>query len=191
VETANVAEADRTRTFDTLTLAFAADPVERWLYPEPQQYLAFFPRFLGAFAGEAFAKETVWQAGEFSAVAVWMPPGTKADGAGIVSLLTETVDPAKHQDTFAVLEQMDDAHPSFSHWYLPWLGVDPARQGSGLGSRLLTDCLQLVDRDRLPAYLETPNPRTIPFYERHGFAVTGEAQSGQCPPVTFMLRPAQ
>jgi len=176
--------------FDTLTLAFAVDPVERWLYPEPQRYLASFPKFVEAFAGEAFAEETVWQADMFSAVALWLPPGTQADGAGIVSVLERTLESTKHQDAFAVLEQMDDAHPSFPHWYLPWLGVDPARQGTGLGGRLLTDCLQVVDRDHLPAYLETPNPRTIPFYQRHGFAVTGEAQSGQCPPITFMLRPA-
>jgi ribosomal protein S18 acetylase RimI-like enzyme len=185
-----VAEADKARTFDTLTLAFAADPVERWLYPDPQQYLTSFPRFLGAFAGEAFARQTVWQGGDFSVVALWLPPGTQADGEAIVSVLVETVDSAQHEDAFAVLEQMDRAHPVFAHWYLPWLGVDPARQGSGLGSKLLNDCLQVVDRDHVPAYLETPNPRTIPFYERHGFVVTGEAGGHRCPPITFMLRPA-
>jgi len=186
-----VDEADSARTFDTLTLAFAADPVERWMYPEPRQYLAAFPMFLAAFAGEAFAEKTVWQAGAFSAVALWLPPGTEPDGDAIVSVLTETVAPDRHRDAFAVLEQMDKAHPTFAHWYLPWLGVDPARQGSGIGSKLLADCLDVVDRDQLPAYLETPNPRTIPFYERHGFVATGEARSGECPPITTMLRPAR
>jgi GNAT superfamily N-acetyltransferase len=119
-----------------------------------------------------------------------LPPGAQADGDAIVSVLTETVDPVRHAETFAVLEHMDQAHPGFPHWYLPWLGVDPARQGGGLGSLLLGDCLQVVDRDHLPAYLETPNPRTIPFYERHGFAVTGEARGRECPPITSMLRPA-
>src|SRR5664280_534725 len=36
----------------------------------------------------------------------------------------------------------------------------------------------------------TPNPRTISFYERHGFEVAGLAQAGDCPPITFMLRKA-
>lgn len=27
----------------------SADPVQRWLYPEPQQYLAHSPEFLAAF----------------------------------------------------------------------------------------------------------------------------------------------
>ena len=74
------------------------------------------------------------------------------------------------------------------HWYLPWFAVDAALQGRGLGNQLMKPCLQIVDASHLPAYLETPNPRTIPFYQRHGFEVTGEAQAGTCPPITFMLR---
>ena len=59
--------------------------------------------------------------------------------------------------------------PTDPHWYLPWLGVDGARQGAGLGADLLRQCLMRVDADHSPAFLETPNPRTVPFYERHGF----------------------
>src|SRR5262249_21392663 len=98
-----VGESDQARGFATLVLAFAADPVERWLYPEPQQYLSHFPRFLAAFGGRAFAERTVWSLGEFCAVALWLPPGTEADGDAITTLLTETVAADKHDDTFAVL----------------------------------------------------------------------------------------
>jgi hypothetical protein len=51
-------------------------------------------------------------------------------------------------------------------------------------------CLEVIDDSHLPVYLETPNPRTVAFYERHGFTVTGDARSGTCPPMTFMQRPA-
>jgi ribosomal protein S18 acetylase RimI-like enzyme len=183
-----VDESDRERVFATLVLAFAADPVERWLYVEPRQYLSHFPRFLAAFGGRAFAERTVWRLGEFSAVALWLPPGAEADGDAIMSLLAETVAADKHDDMFAVLGQMDAAHPTDQHWYLPWFAVDTALQGRGLGSQLMEACLRIVDGTHLPAYLETPNPRTIPFYQRHGFEITGEAQAGTCPPITFMLR---
>jgi ribosomal protein S18 acetylase RimI-like enzyme len=185
-----VAEDQKGRAFDTLALAFAADPVERWLYPEPRDYLEHFPAFLAAFGGKAFAEGTVWRLGDFSAVGLWLPPGTEPDGEAIVAILTESVAATKHEDTFSVLGQMDEAHPEFPHWYLPWFGVDPALQGRGLGGELMEHCLRIVDDDHLPAYLETPNPRTIPFYERHGFQVTGGAQVGECPPVTFMTRAA-
>ena len=186
-----VPENDQERALDILVLAFSADPVERWMYPESRQYLTYFPAFLAAFGGRAFADETVWALGDFSAVALWLPPGTEADSEAIVAVLTDTVAPAKHDDTFSVLGQMDEAHPRFPHWYLPWFGVDPALQGKGLGGELMQHCLRIVDQDHLPAYLETPNPRSIPFYERHGFEVTGEALAGACPHVAFMLRAAR
>ena len=184
-------ESDQARVFATLVLAFAADPVERWLYPEPAQYLAHFPGFLAAFAGPAFREQTVWRLGEFSAVAVWLPPGTEAAGDAIVNSLAETVAASQHDDMFAVLGQMDTAHPDYPHWYLPWFAVDTALQSRGLGTQLMQPCLQQVDTTHRPAYLETPNPRTIPFYQRHGFEVTGEARAGTCPPITFMLRAAR
>jgi ribosomal protein S18 acetylase RimI-like enzyme len=186
-----VGEPEQERVYATLVLAFAADPVERWLYPEPRQYLSAFPRFLAAFGGRAFVGQTVWSLGEFAAVALWLPPGTEADGDAITTSLAETVAPDKHDDMFAVLGQMDAAHPGYPHWYLPWFAVDTALQGRGLGSQLMEPCLQVVDATHQPAYLETPNPRTISFYQRHGFEVTGEAHAGTCPPVTFMLRAAR
>ena len=186
-----VGETEQAGVLATLVLAFAADPVERWLYPEPQQYLSCFPRFLAAFGGRAFAEQTVWRLGEFSAVALWLSPGTVPDGDAITTTLAETVAPEKHDDTFAVLGQMDTAHPTYPHWYLPWFAVDAALQGRGLGGQLMTPCLQIVDASHLPAYLETPNPRSISFYQRHGFEVTGEARAGACPAITFMLRAAR
>jgi GNAT superfamily N-acetyltransferase len=181
-------ESDQARVIATLVSAFVEDPVERWLFPEPQQYLTHFPVFVAAFGGEAFTRQTVWTLGEFAAAAMWIPPGAEPDAETIIAVLKERASPEKHEDTFAVLEQMDQAHPSYRHWYLPWLGVDRPRTGTGLGSELLKQCLAVVDADHLPAFLETPNPRTIPFYQRHGFEVTSVAKAGACPPVTSMLR---
>ena len=182
---------DQARVLATLVSAFIADPVERWLFPEPLEYLRHFPVFVAAFGGEAFERQTVWSLRDFPAVAMWMPPGTEPDGDTIVAALSDSVSPEKHKDAFAVLEQMDAAHPKDAHWYLPWLGVDSAHQGAGLGSDLLKQCLAYVDADHLPAFLETPNPRTVPFYERNGFKTSSVSQAGACPAVTSMLRPPQ
>ena len=186
-----VREDEREKSFDTLVSAFTYDPVIRWLYPDTHQYETHFPEFLAAFGGRAFAQETVWRLDAFSAVALWLPPGTEADGDLIVTVLTETVAPRQHEDTLSVVEQVGEAHPEFPHWYLPWFGVHDALQGKGLGAELMRHCLEIVDASHLPAYLETPNPRNISFYERHGFELTGEAQAGACPPVAFMLRAAR
>lgn len=142
-----VATGDQARVIATSVSAFIRDPVERWLYPEAVAYLSRFPAFMTAFGGAAFESETVWTMDEFAAVAIWLPPGAEADGDAIVAVLSESVAPDKHGDTFAVLEQMDSAHPKEPHWYLPWLGVDQARQGAGLGADLLRQCLRRVDAD--------------------------------------------
>jgi ribosomal protein S18 acetylase RimI-like enzyme len=186
-----VRQDEQQRALDVLVLAFAADPVERWLYPEARHYLTHFPEFLAAFGGKAFTRETVWQLGEFSAVAMWLPPRVDLDGDAIVAVLTETVAPTKHEDTFSVLSLMDDAHPRFPHWYLAWFGVDGAVQGKGFGGELMKHCLAIVDEDHLPVYLDTPNPKSISFYERYGFEVTGQVQAGACPPIVSMLRAAR
>lgn len=181
-------QEDQAKTYATLLSAFRADPVERWLYPDEHDYEEHFPAFLAAFGGAAFGSDTVWRLDGFAAVAMWMPPGVEPDGDGIVQALITTVDEDRHGDTVAVLEQMDAAHPRYRHWYLPWFGVEETVQGSGLGARLMVDCLRAVDETGLPAYLETPNPRTISFYERCGFRVTGSTQSRDCPVITFMSR---
>lgn len=185
-----VSSDDQASAIAILVSAFIADPVERWLFPQPSAYLTHFPGFVAAFGGEAFVRQTVWRLGDLAAVAMWIPPGAQPDGDAIVGALSESVSTDKHTDAFSVLEQMDAAHPKYPHWYLPWLGVDCARQASGLGSDLLERCLMRVDADPSPAFLETPNPRTVPFYERHGFRVISVSQAGACPPVTSMLRPA-
>ena len=82
-------------------------------------------------------------------------------------------------------------HPKEPHWYLPLLGVDPARQGQGLGSALLKHALAHCDAEGLPAYLESSNIKNVPLYERHGFEVLGVIQPGDFPPLYPMLRAAR
>jgi GNAT superfamily N-acetyltransferase len=188
---AAVAESERDRAIATLVSAFEDDPVERWLYPDEAEYRRHFPAFIAAFGGDAFRDQTVWRLGDFDAVAFWFRPGRDPDGDAIVRVLVETTSDDLHADSFATLEQMEEGHPAEPHWYLPWFGVDRALQGRGLGTHLMRHCLEIVDETGLPAYLETPNPRTVPFYKRAGFSVTGVAEAGRCPPVTLMQRAAQ
>jgi GNAT superfamily N-acetyltransferase len=186
-----IVRGDLDRAYATLTSAFEHDPVERWLLPDDEQYRAGFPPFVASLGEDALETSTAWQLDDYAAVVMWLPPGRTPDAERIGGSLIATVDASKHAEMFAVLEQMDVAHPTYPHWYLPWLGVRADSQNAGLGSRLLTASLRYVDLGGLPAYLETPNPRNIPFYRRHGFVVTGSTESATCPPITFMRRPGR
>lgn len=183
-----VAKPERDRAIRTLVSAFEDDPVERWLYPDDAGYRRHFPAFVAGFGAGACGDPTIWRLGDFDAVAFWFRPGVEPDGDAIVKVLAETTSKDVYADSLATLEQMADGHPTEPHWYLPWFGVKRELQGRGIGTRLMRRCLEVVDGSGVPAYLETPNARTVPFYERAGFSVIGVAQAGRCPAITLMRR---
>jgi len=73
-----------------------------------------------------------------------------------------------------VFETFEALHPAEPHWYLGTLGVARSAQRRGVGSALLSRWLEEVDRDAIPAYLETDSEENIRFYERAGFSLKGE-----------------
>jgi GNAT superfamily N-acetyltransferase len=89
---------------------------------------------------------------------------------------------------FSMFEQMDALHPWEAHWHLPLIGVDPAHQGKGIGSALLSHVLNLCDALKVPAYLEATSPRNVPLYEPHGFEKVGSIQVADSPQIIAMLR---
>ena len=176
------------RVFSVLTLAFAADPPTRWLFPDAEQYIRCFPRFAQAFAGMAFTRHTAWLSDDGAGAALWLPPDAHPDDDALVALIEENVTGREQADVFAVFEEMGRRHPAEPHWYLPLIGVDPSRQGRGVGAALLRPVLAECDAMQALAYLELTNPRNRPLYERHGFEAVGEIRVGRCPPITPMLR---
>jgi GNAT superfamily N-acetyltransferase len=183
-----VEQAQEARAVALQVLAFAADPATRWLYPDPDEYLTHFPRFVRAFGGRAFESGTAFVQDAFGGGAFWYPAGVHPDGDALELLVRETVRKTAHDEVFAVLEKMGEFHTQEPHWYLAILGVQPSRQGEGIGSALLRHTLEVCDREGLIAYLESSNPKNVPLYRRHGFDVIGEIQVGNSPPIYPMLR---
>src|SRR6185503_13064163 len=131
-----VLPAEEESALAPLVLAFANDPAARWMYPDAHQFRIFFPRFVRAFAGKAFALGTAQRLADFRGTALWLGPGVAPDDHALVPLVEETVAPARRADIFAVFEKMGAHRPKEPHWYLPLIGIDPRHQGQGLGSML-------------------------------------------------------
>jgi ribosomal protein S18 acetylase RimI-like enzyme len=186
IKTATTSNAEH--AVGTVVLAFSADPAARWFYPDPQDYLTNFPTFVRAFAGKAFQYRSAFHINEYSGAALWLPPDVHPDENALIALLERTIAEENQQNVFAFLEQMDGYHPSEPHWYLPLIGVDPARQHQGYGSALLQHALSVCDRDHKLAYLESSSLKSIPLYERHGFELLGTIQVGTSPPIFPMVR---
>jgi len=173
----------------TIVLGFAADPMTRWVWTDPSEYLRMMPRFVKAFGGRAFEHGTADITDGARAAALWLPPGVEPDDAEMGAVMEGTLRPDIAEDIGAVLKGMAEYHPREPHWYLPLIAADPHWIGQGLGALLMKHALRRCDEQGVPAYLESSNPRNISLYQRHGFQIIGRIQSGSSPVVTPMLRP--
>ena len=180
--------SDEERVISVIALAFAADPVVRWVWSEPQDYLKHFPAFVKAFGGKAFATGSAFYLDDFSGAALWLPPNVSFDEQVLAETLQATFPAEIQVEGFAAFEQMAKYHPAEPHWYLPVLGVDPSRHGQGLGSLLIQNVLNKCDLENKSAYLESSNPKNIPFYKRHGFEVLGTIPVGKTRSIYPMIR---
>ena len=188
VEVRSATDRDLHSVVNVITLAFATDPMARWAFPDPAIYLGVMPDVVKAFGGRGLQHGTVHLVENGAAAAMWLPPGVQPDSEQLAALTDQHAPRERNEDMMQVFEQMDRYHPSDPCWYLPLIGVDPVCQGRGYGSALLRHALERCDRDGLPAYLESSNPRNIPLYERHGFVTMGRIQAGSSPTVVPMLR---
>lgn len=189
IKTATVSEIES--VIDALKLAFVCDPATRWVWPDPQSYLLHFTKFAKAFGGKAFANNSAHYVGNYSGVALWLPPNVDPDVETLLGLLQQTTSEEAQGIVPQIFEKMGSYHPSEPHWYLPLLGVDPLYQGKGLGSALLKYASIKFDNENVSAYLESSNPRNISLYERHGFEILGTIQIDRFPPIVPMLRKPQ
>lgn len=183
-------EADRQRVIGVITLAFAADPLARFGLADATAYLAAARTFIDAFGGNGFAHGSVYVVDDFAGAALWLPPAIEPDNERLLALVEANTSGRLRTDFLAVFERMATYHPDSPHWYLPLIGVDPAKQGRGYGAALMRHAVQRFDRDGALAYLESSNPRNISLYQRFGFEILGTIQVGSSPPVTPMLRRA-
>lgn len=60
-------------------------------------------------------------------------------------------------------------HPSHPHNYLWFLGVEPSRQGKGLGRALMADLHEWSDPTGLGVFLETSTRENVAFYGSLGY----------------------
>ena len=70
---------------------------------------------------------------------------------------------------YDVLWSWIETHTSEDVWYLDVLGVDPSKQGKGIGSALIRFGLERAARDGADAFLETAVEANVAYYERFGF----------------------
>jgi GNAT superfamily N-acetyltransferase len=174
-----------------LTRAFHDDPVTAWVYAREGRRAHWSRRFFRWQVRRLLDQDVTWTVEDRAGAALWALPGRwREETRDTLSLLRQTLPGVlpRLPRVLAGLSQVEVRHPEEPHFYLAVLGVDPARQGSGLGSQVIRPGLDLCDAERLPAYLETGKERNLAFYGRHGFDVLDRLDLPKGPPVWFLWR---
>jgi GNAT superfamily N-acetyltransferase len=186
---ANVADVDALAR--TLSGAFDDDPLTTWLFPDEQRRRRKLPTFFRSLLRASLPFGEVYTTDDTQCAAIWNPPGTFPLGWSTdarLGLTTTRLVGSRIVVCAQGLLYFASHHPKERHWYLQMLGTDPASQSRGLGSAILGPVLERCDREGERVYLESSKERNIPFYARHGFAVTREIQVPRGPVVWAMWR---
>ncbi len=165
-----------------LSRAFAADPFFAYLAgdaPERSQRMRDGWRAILGHASAGLSE--TWTTDDLAGAAIWIPPGRPASGAldqlRLLPSFARLTGWGRLRGVSTAMEALDERrhrHAPMPHWYLSALGVEPERQGEGIGSALLAPVLARADESGTPCYLETAVGRNVLLYERHGFDVVEE-----------------
>ena len=191
--------ADRADLVNALSSAFAEDPLFGWMSgagpdkPLEPKMRTFFDAFLKLDLGRS--DHLVFTDDDGIGGAIWRAPNKwKVPNGDLVRTMPSILRAfgTKVPRLMSALTAIEKVHPKEEHYYLEVLGTHQASQSKGVGSAMITHMLDRCDTEGMPAYLESSNPRNIPFYARHGFEATGEITCGKgAPTVTAMWRKAR
>ncbi|HLX59395.1 MAG TPA: GNAT family N-acetyltransferase [Ktedonobacteraceae bacterium] len=168
-----------------LARAFHNDPFMQYLISNDRRRARLLPSLFGILVRYSLSYGEVYTTPGLDGVACWLPPGETNPpflrlarvglrgapvGLGLAGL----------RRYLRVAHYMEEVHAHSTpgaHWYLWGLGVEPQRQGQGLGGLLMQPALAHAKTEGVACYLETTNGVNVPFYQRHGFNVVsvGEA----------------
>jgi len=158
--------------------AFDDDPIFRFILPDDDDRRRRLPRlFETLFRHHHVHQEDAWTTDDCMGAALWSAPGKWSVGIGALLRIAPGAIGALGTRSIVALRTLHGVeleHPKDpNHHYLSTLGIDPTRQGQGLGAMLIAPVLDKCDRDGVPAYLESSNEKNRPFYRRHGFELLG------------------
>jgi len=160
--------ADAQRLSHVMSAAFLADPVSRWLIPDPDERTMRQPAFFRVYLEWALMWGEVYTTTNLEGIALWclVDPSDQLDGTEDDKAFRDALGPA--YDRFVALRKASEAvHPmNAPHYFLPFLAVVPERQNQGLGRLLLRHKLHGT---QYPTYLEASNIRSRDLYDRLQF----------------------
>jgi ribosomal protein S18 acetylase RimI-like enzyme len=184
--------ADAGAIGDLYSRAFSNDPVTSWVTPDAVRRARLLRRLNTAIARyEGIPRGATYVARDAGAIvgaAIWQPPEAHPLSWHSIPFAL-SAGRALGRDMgrmIAMGRAVAAARGGAPSWFLQLLGIEPDRQGSGVGSALVREHLRVVDEQGMSAYLET-TVENLPFYARFGFEVVGEIVIGRGAPIEYSL----
>src|ERR1700731_17680 len=100
-------DAEVDHAIATLVLAFATDPVARWMYDDPHQYLLHIPRLFRALGTSSFEAGAAQRTSDGLGVALWLPPGVHGDDEPLEAIIEGSIVQERQAEVAAVFERTE------------------------------------------------------------------------------------
>jgi len=174
-----------------LARAYQHDPQFVYVLPDEDERRRRSPWFFSAVLRYSASVGTLLAAD--GGVAILIPPGGHVASLGrmlrsglIAAPLRLGPSALGRLTTFATASRdLRAAAVQGTFWYVGGIGVDPGRQGEGIGTALMEE---LGARAGDPLCLETASERNVAWYERLGYTVIAEGRVPDGPRIWSMKR---
>lgn len=190
-------QRDLTSVASLLAESLFDDPLQQWLFPNPNRRLAattrMFRRLLKQKIATGLVRIVRDSAGEVASVAVWTPPYPPAPSRFeryAESFFMRLTYGRRIQEVREAFTKLAARHPPQPYWYLQALATHPHQRGKGHARRLLDEKFREADSQGAITVLETSRPTNVAYYERLGFTVADETRLTPDLPVWLMCRSA-
>jgi ribosomal protein S18 acetylase RimI-like enzyme len=176
---------------DIIADSFIDDPVTNWIFGDTKG----FKHYMTKIAKKHYLKKGYgYVMNDDSGGSLWLPPGIKKK-VPLLKSLDIAPSMIKHCGLKSIPRGIFFDHalckikPDTPHYFLFAIGARSAKQGKGIGGKLMEAGLEKVDVAKMPAYLESSKEINIPFYRKYGFEVIERiVPTKGCPPLWLMWR---
>ena len=184
-------DADLGAIAASLTKAFADDPVMNFLLGKQELPFDKGVKFFTLMCKIQLPHQHVYVTDGCESVAIWAPPDKwKVPSAEIIKAtpaFLSVFGVKQFVSALGALSLLEKNHPKEPHYYLEFLGTDPAHQRKGLGGAVLGPVLERCDTEGVGAYLESSKDVNVPYYRHFGFEVRQEVTHKNNGPTQWLM----
>ncbi len=175
----------------SLSKAFADDPMMGYLLGVEEVPFDKGVKFFTLMGKIQLPHEHVYVTSGCESVAIWAPPEKwkvpPVEIAKATPGFLSVFGAKKFVSALGALSLLEKNHPKEPHYYLEFLGTDPAHQRKGFGGAVLEPVLAKCDAEGVGAYLESSKDLNVPYYRHFGFEVRQEIEHKNHGPKQWLM----